>query len=293
MIRDNSLAGKIFDGFNILLMITIMIITAYPLLYVISASMSDPVQLAHHQGILLLPQGFTLRAYQLVLENPNISTGYKNTLIYVVGGTSINLFMTTLGAYVLSKKNMMWNNAIMFLIVFTMFFGGGMIPRFLLIRKLGMVNTRWALLIPNAIGTWNLIITRTSFMGIPNSLQESATIDGASDFTVLLRIILPLSLPVIAVMTLFYGVGHWNAWFDAMVFMRSRDLYPLQLFLREILIQNRADSMMINFDYVEGERYKELVKYSTIVVATVPVLFIYPFLQKYFVKGVMVGALKG
>ena len=188
---------------------------------------------------------------------------------------------------------MMWNNAIMFLIVFTMFFGGGMIPRFLLIRKLGMVNTRWALLIPNAIGTWNLIITRTSFMGIPNSLQESATIDGASDFTVLLRIILPLSLPVIAVMTLFYGVGHWNAWFDAMVFMRSRDLYPLQLFLREILIQNRADSMMINFDYVEGERYKELVKYSTIVVATVPVLFIYPFLQKYFVKGVMVGALKG
>lgn len=187
----------------------------------------------------------------------------------------------------------MWKNPIMFLIVFTMFFNGGLIPTYLLVNNLGLLDSRWALIIPSAMSAYNLIIMRTSFQGIPVSLEESAKLDGANDFTVLFRIVLPLSMPVVAVMILFYGVGHWNSWFNALIYLRTRDLYPLQLILREILITNSTDSMMTGVGGADKMPIGETIKYATIIVATIPILLLYPFLQKYFVKGVMIGAIKG
>lgn len=245
---------------------------------------------------MILPRGFTTAAYNMVFKNPNILTGYKNTLIVLIAGTSINLLITSFGAYVLSRKNFAIRKAMMIGIIFTMYFSGGLIPSYLLTyNTLGLGNNLLALILPGAISTWNLIVMRTSFMSIPDSLEESATIDGANDFIILFRIILPVSLPVVAVMILFYGVGHWNSWFSAMVYLRDRELYPLQLILREILILSSTDSMMIDMVGAgeDREALGESIKYATIIVATLPILFVYPFLQKYFVKGVMVGALKG
>jgi putative aldouronate transport system permease protein len=179
-----------------------------------------------------------------------------------------------------------------FIIVFTMFFSGGLIPNYLTVMNLGLIDSRWAIILPSAISTYNMIIMRTSFSSIPDSLEESATIDGANDITILTCIILPLSLPIIAVMVLFYGVSHWNSWFSAMFYLRSRTLYPLQLILREILITNSIDNMTTDVSAMDKEPIGESIKYATIMVATLPVLFIYPFLQKYFVKGVMIGAIK-
>lgn len=273
-------------------MLVLVFATLYPFLYVLFSSLSDPGLLAKNRGILYLPLGFTVKAYELVFQNPMIIVGYLNTIFYVVVGTTINILLTSIGAYALSRKNAMLTKPIMMFITFTMFFSGGLIPTYLLIGQLGMIDTRWALIIPNAISVWNLIIMRTSFKGIPDSLEESARIDGANDWTILFRIILPLSLPVIAVMILFYGVGHWNAYFDAMIYLRNNDLWPLQLVLREILIENSTDNFITGVG--GGDRYPigETVKYATIIVATLPILFLYPFLQKYFVKGVMIGSIK-
>lgn len=287
-----SIGEWIFDTSNAVLLVLLSFVTLYPFVYVVFASISNPSELIQHRGFLFWPLGLTWDAYGMVFENPNIMRSYLNTLIYVGCGTAINIVMTALGAYGLSRNNVMWKNAIMMFIVLTMFFDGGLIPRYLLIRNLGMIDTMWALLIPAAMSTWNLIVMRTSFQGVPVALEESARIDGANDWTILFRIVVPLSLPVIAVMILFYGVGHWNSWFPAMIYLRSRDLFPLQLILREILIQNDTSSMMTGV--MGGDRMPigETIKYATIVVATVPILFLYPFLQKYFVKGVMIGAIK-
>jgi len=295
MVVKKSLGDRAFDIINAVFMVLMIIITVYPFVYVIFASISEARQLVGHSGLLLRPKGFSLMAYKLVFHNPNIASGYKNTLFVLVVGTFINLFLTSLGAYVLSRKNFGFRNFMMIIIVFTMYFNGGLIPRYLLIyNNYHLGNSLWALILPQAISTWNLIVMRTSFMSIPDSLEESAKIDGANDFIVLFRIILPLSLPVVAVMILFYGVGHWNAWFDAMIFLRERELYPLQLILREILISNSNDIMLGGVtDIGDRELVGESIQYATIIVATLPVLFIYPFVQKYFVKGVMVGALKG
>ncbi|WP_129724922.1 carbohydrate ABC transporter permease [Xylanivirga thermophila] len=296
MINKRTTGEKVFDVINVIIMILLMISCLYPMLYVLFASISDPKILSQHRGILLKPLGFTLKGYDLVFSNPNISSGYINTIFYVIIGTAINIFMTSLGAYVLSRRNLYWRKLITFLITFTMFFGGGLIPYYLLVQKLGLINTRAAMIIPGAVSTWNLIVMRTSFLSIPDSLEESARLDGANDFTILFKIILPLSKATIAVMTLFYAVGHWNEWFNAMIFLRDRDLFPLQLILREILITNDTKDMTIITDASQlGEQdiYKSLVQYCTIIVATVPILFIYPFLQKYFVKGVMIGSVKG
>jgi putative aldouronate transport system permease protein len=287
-----SLGESIFDTTNIVFMLLLSTVTLYPLLYVLFASLSDPTYVLQSRGILLYPQGFSLHAYELVFKNPNISQAYLNTLIYVVAGTSINLFLTCLGAYALSRKNVLWKNPIMFLIVFTMFFEGGLIPMYILVGKLGMLDTRWALLIPSAISAYNLIIMRTSFQAIPDSLEESARIDGANDWVILIRIVIPLSLPVIAVMLLFYGVGHWNSWFSAMIYLQDRSLLPLQMILREILILNDSNSMLTGVSIGDKEQIGETIKYATIIISTVPILFLYPFLQKYFVKGVMIGAIK-
>lgn len=275
------------------MLILLVIATLYPLLYVLFASFSDAGQLIVNKGILWKPLGFSLEAYKSVLANPGIAIGYKNTLFILFFGVLVNLFMTALAAYVLSRKNVMWNNVFMFLIVFTMFFGGGLIPLYLVVKGVGMLDSLWSTIVPFAVSTFNLIIMRTSFMGIPDALEESAKIDGANHFTILFRIIIPLSMPVIAVMILYYAVDKWNGWFYASVFIKSRDLFPLQLVLREILIANSTDSMSAGAS--AGDRFQigETIKYATIMVATVPILCVYPFVQRFFVKGVMVGSLKG
>lgn len=292
MRTSKSVSEVLFDSANVILLCLLSIVTLYPFLYVLFASISTPADFVQHRGILLWPKGFSLDSYRMVFENPNIIRSYLNTIFYVVVGTTLNILMTALGAYGLSRKNVMWKGTIMMLIVMTMFFDGGLIPKYLLVKNMGLLDTYWALIIPSAMTTWNLIIMRTAFQGIPDALEESARIDGASDWTILFRIIIPLSLPVIAVMVLFYGVWHWNKWFDALIYLRDRDLFPLQLILREILIQNDTSSMMTSVGGGDRMPVGETIKYATIMVATLPILFLYPFLQKYFVKGVMIGAIK-
>ncbi|HEU5011883.1 MAG TPA: carbohydrate ABC transporter permease [Roseiflexaceae bacterium] len=284
---------RLFDAINIVLMLALIVATLYPLLYVLFASISDPGELASYRGILLKPLGFSLRAYDAVFSNPSISVGYRNTLFYVVGGTALSMLLTILGAYALSRQNVLWKVPIMFMIVFTMFFSGGLIPTYLLVGKtLNWVDTPWAIIVPTAINTWNLLILKTAFEGVPVSLEEAARMDGANDFTILFRIILPLSLPALAVIVLFYAVGQWNAYFQALIYLRDRELFPLQLVLREILIANSMDSMTTGVSSGDIEPIGETIKYATIVVATLPILMLYPFLQRYFIKGVMIGAIK-
>lgn len=288
-----SKGQKVFNVFNVMIMIFLVIITLYPMLYVLFASLSKPNEYMAHQGILVKPLGFTLGSYEAVLKNPMISIGYKNTIFVVVVGVALNIFMTSLGAYVLSRKGLMLKGFFMFFIVFTMFFSGGLIPFYFTVKGLGLDNKLWALIIPGAISTYNLIIMRTAFNAVPDSLEESAKLDGASHYTILFRIMIPLTLPTIAVMVLYYGVAHWNAWFNAMIFIRKRELYPLQLILREILIANDTNNMILNSNAGDQEMLSETIKFAVIIVSTVPILALYPFLQRYFVKGVMIGAVKG
>lgn len=280
----------IFDITVNLLVGAITIICLYPMLYVFFASISDPMQIMYHTGPLIKPLGFSLQGYQAVLRRPDIWTGYGNTIFYVVAGTAINMVMTTLGAYALSRKEFMLKKPFTMMIVFTMYFTGGTIPNFLLVKNLGMLNTRWAIIVPVAIGTWNMLVMRTAFSTVPASLEEAALIDGANDLQILLKVMIPVSKATMAVIFLFYAVGHWNSWFSAMIYLpRARDLFPLQLFLREILISSSdvsAGDLTVDF-------IGESIKYATIIVSTVPILCIYPFLQKYFVKGVMMGSVKG
>ncbi|MGG4143559.1 carbohydrate ABC transporter permease [Paenibacillus algorifonticola] len=287
-----SRGDKIFDTCNIIFLCCLMLATLYPFLYVLFASVSVPSELVKHTGILWRPQGFFLDGYKIVLKNPMIVSGYKNTLFYVVVGTILNVFFTALFAFALSRRDLYWKKHMMIMVVITMFFSGGMIPGYILVKELGMLDTRWSLIIPGLIGTWNLIIMRTSFQSIPYELEEAAKIDGASDFRIFGQIILPLSVPLLAVMMLFYGVGHWNAWSGALIFLRDRELFPLQLILREILINN--DTAQTTLSAASSDPFLgEVVKYATIIVATVPILVLYPFIQKYFTQGILVGALKG
>lgn len=284
---------RLFDFIVVVLLCALVLITLYPMLYVLVASLSDPSLLTQFRGLLFLPLGFSTAAYEAVFNNPNIIVGYRNTIFYVVAGTLINVTLTCLGAYALSRKNVMWRTPILFMIVFTLFFSGGLIPTYLLVaRTLDWINTPWAIIIPGAISTWNLLVLKTAFEGVPVSLEEAARMDGANDFTILLRVIIPLSLPAIAVITLFYAVGHWNSYFSALIYLRDRELYPLQLILREILIANDVSQMTTGTLGGDVEPIGETIKYATIIVATVPILLLYPFLQRYFVKGVLIGAIK-
>jgi putative aldouronate transport system permease protein len=294
MLKYNQTKGeKAFSVFNVVLLGLLAIICFYPLYYIIIGSISDPEMLMKHQGLLLVPDGFDLEAYRRVFANPMIPIGYRNTIVYLVCGTALNLTLTTLGAYTLSRKNVMFRDFVMFMIVFTMLFQGGMIPTYLLVNDLGLVNSWLAMILPSAINTINLIIMRTSVAAIPESLLESARIEGAGEFSILLRIVVPLSKAVIAVMILYYGVYHWNTWFNAMLYLRTRTLYPLQLVLRDILIATGGTAGMSTAVSAEDREYISMtIKYATIMVATLPILCVYPFLQKYFVKGVMIGAIK-
>lgn len=289
-VRTKGLGDGIFVGTVYILMGLMALICLYPMWHVVMASFSDPIELMRHSGVILKPLGHSLEGYKVVLQNPNIPVSYRNTIFYVVLGTSINMFLTTLGAYALSRKGYMFKRTLTLLIVFTMYFNAGLVPNFLLVKNLHMYNTVWALVLPGAISTWNLIVMKTAFQSVPVSLEESARLDGANDFIILFKIFLPLSKATVAVMILFYAVGHWSSWFNAMIYLQDRAKYPLQLIMREILIANSASgNSMADTDAMFLE---EVVKYATIVVSTVPILFIYPFAQKYFMAGVMMGSVK-
>ncbi len=293
MIESKTLSERVFNVSNYVLLTFLCIITIYPFYYVLAASISEASLFAEHRGLLLWAKGFSLEAYRLLFDNPLIATSYMNTLFYVVVGTTLNLVFTSLGAFALSRKNVMLRDPIMMIITFTMFFSGGLIPSFLVVNDLGMYDTRWSLIVPVLVSVFNLIVMRTAFLGIPDSLEESAKIDGANDWTVFIRIIIPLSTPVIAVMILFYGVSHWNSYFTALIYLRDRELYPVQLILREILILEDVNNMTTSVGIADKEFISNTIKYAAIIVVSTPVLMIYPFLQKFFVKGVMVGAIKG
>lgn len=284
----------IFDILIVLFMLLMIVITLYPFWYVITCSFSDSNHLIGDKGLMLLPKGFSLSAYQSVLKNPNIAVGYRNTLFIVVVGTAVNVFMSSLAAFVLTRKQFAIKKVMMGMIIITMYFGGGLVPTYLVVYKyLGLGNTLWALILPGAINTYNMIIMKTNFASIPSSIEEYAQIDGANEIVLLFRIVLPLSIPIIAVMVLFYGVAHWNAWFNAMIYIRKPALYPLQLRLREILLINDTSTMTSGSNASDKYNIGESIKYATIMVATVPILVVYPFIQKYFVKGMMIGAVKG
>lgn len=288
------ISERIFDIINVLIMLFLMFVTIYPLWHVLCGSLSDGNLLLSHSGPLFWPKNFDTSAYKAVMENNMIKTGFSNTLFILVVGVSLNLITSAIGAYVLSRKNVFWNSFFMKMITISMFFSGGLIPAYLLTAKtLHLNNSFWALILPILINTHNLIIMRASFFGIPDSLIESAQLDGANHGTILVKIVLPLSKSILAVMTLYYAVAHWNSWFSASIYLTERGKYPLQLVLREILIQNNSTELASGADNTDKYFIGETIKYATIIVSTIPILAVYPFLQRYFVKGVMVGAVKG
>lgn len=293
--KRTSREDKIFYAVNAVIMVFLVVVCTYPILYVIFASFSDSSRLMQHNGMLWHSLGFNTDAYREVLKNRMLLISYRNTLVYLVVGLIIGLTMTTMGAYVLSRQDVKIKKILNILVIITMFFSGGIIPLYLTVKNYHMLDTMWSLTVPTAISTWNMLVMRTSFAGLPKSLEESAVIDGAGEFTVMTRIVLPLSKSILAVTALFYGVGLWNGWFNASIFLRDRNMYPLQLFLREVLINSSTDAMMTGSAAAASDRVgiAETIKYATIVVSTLPILCAYPFLQKYFVKGVMIGSLKG
>lgn len=288
---------RTFYWINDGIMLFLIGITLYPMLYVVFCSFSDPSEYALKMGTLLMkPAGFSLQGYRTVFEMPTIWQGYRNTLLYLVLGVGIGMSLTIMGAYVLSHNDFMLKKGVMRLLVFTMYFSGGMIPTYLAVNSMGLTNTIWGFVLPGCVSVYNLIVLRTSFNSVPKSLYESAYIDGAGDMTVLFKITLPLSVASLATITLFYAVGCWSAWYNALVYLQQRrDLYPLQMVLRELLITDKTTEAFMdasNEKAVNNYLLKEIVKYCTIVVATLPILVVYPFIQKYFVKGVMLGAIK-
>ncbi|MFD0620669.1 MULTISPECIES: carbohydrate ABC transporter permease [Paenibacillus] len=292
---QESKGDRLFLGIVYLFLTVILLIVALPLLYILSSSVSSP-QAVVSGKVWLFPVDFTLAGYKAVFNNAQIGVGYMNSLFYTVVGTVINVLLTIMIAYPLAKKTFYGRNFVMVLLVITMMFDGGLIPFYMVVKNLHLLDTRWALILPGALAVFQVIVARTFFQtSIPDELSEAAELDGCSDIRFIWSIVLPLSKPIIAVMTLMYAVGHWNAYFDALIFLRSPDLFPLQIILRNILILNSVDpSMMANVDQMQAQQgLRDLLKYSLIVVASAPVLIIYPFVQKHFVKGVMIGSLKG
>lgn len=293
LIKD-SLGDRVFTIVNILFSIMFLIVCSYPLIYVFSASISSPQALISGK-VWLFPVDLSLEGYKAVVQYSKVWTGYGNSLFYTIVGTAINLVLTIAAAYPLSRKDLKGKNFIMLMFTFTMIFSGGMIPSYLLVNNLGLINSRWALLIPNAMSVYNVIVTTTFFKSnIPDELLESAKLDGCTDLRFLSSIVLPLSGAIIAVMTLFYSVSHWNSYFDAMMYISDPKKFPLQIVLREILLLNTASELTTGLQDENARLYlNELLKYSLIIVASVPLLLLYPFVQKYFVKGVMIGSIKG
>ena len=291
-----STEDRVFGVVTYILATLFMLVCAYPLVYVLSASISNPALIVSGK-IILLPKEIQFRAYEAVFKSEDVLLGYRNAVFYAFAGTAINIVLTTAGAYVLSRPDLWGRTVITFLISFTMFFSGGMIPTYITIKNLGMINTVWAMLLPGAISATNLLIMRNFFThSVPQEIIEAAYVDGCSNIGTLCRIVLPVSGSIIAVMVIFYFVGHWNAYFSAMIYLNDKKLYPLQVFLREILIQNQLGDMSGGADTVnqaEMTLLYEALKFAVITVATLPIMCVYPFLQRYFVKGVMIGSIKG
>ena len=293
--RNLGRSDKIFHIIITIILTLFFIIVLYPCIYVISASFSsgDAVQAGK---VVLWPVDLSIEGYKTVFNTSDVWIGFRNSLFYTIVGTSINIVMTVITAYSLARPDVPGRNGIMLLFTFTMFFNGGMIPTYMVIRSLGMLDTIWCLIIPGAIGAYNLIVARTFIQNtIPLELLEAAKIDGCSDIKYMLKVVIPLSKAVIAVLVLFYGVGHWNSYFNAMIYLHTPDLYPLTLFLREILLMEQIDPSTISDPELQAQMAKAagVIKYALIVVSMVPVMLIYPFIQKYFVKGVMIGSIKG
>ncbi len=277
-------------------MLLLCLVTLYPVWHVLMASVSDPNILYTDRGFYFLPKGdISFRGYQLVMDNPNIISGFLNTILYLVIGTVMCMFVTIMGAYTLSRKGVYWNKWIMKAIIVTMYFQGGLIPFYIQMKNFQLLDNPLAILLPLLVNTWNLIVLRTAFTGVPESLIESAKLDAASDWRILWQIVVPVSKATVAVITLFYAVRFWNEWFYPSLFLSSKEKWPLQLVLREILLKNDTNSMtqLSAVGQTGAERYRILVKYCTIIVATVPIFVVYPMVQKYFVAGVMVGSVKG
>lgn len=285
---------KIFDVVNTLFLAVLLAAFAYPLIFVISASLSSPFAVTSGK-VWLWPVEFTMEGYRAVLQYDDIWLGYRNSIFYAAVGTAISVTLTLMVGYALSRKDLKGRGLITFLFAFTMMFRGGIIPEYLVVRQLGMLDSIWAILLPNALAVFNVVITRTFFqVTIPDELLESARLDGATDFQFIWRVVLPLSKAIIAVIALFYAVQQWNMYFQALIYLSSERLYPLQIFLRDALIQN--ESLVQDMDVEAQLRLRELqdlMRYAIIIVATIPVLIIYPFVQKYFVQGVMIGSIKG
>jgi len=293
-IKDST-GDRVFNAVNYLILSMVLFVVLYPLVYVVSASFSSTTAVLTGK-VWLWPVEPTLEGYKAVFKNKMVVSGFMNTFVYTVLGTMINVVLSIMAAYPLSRKDFRGRNFFMLMFVFTMMFSGGLIPTYLIVKDLGMIDTIWAMVIPVALSVWNVIIMRTYFqVSIPPELLEASQIDGCSDFKFLIRIVLPLSGPIIAVIALFYAVGHWNQYFNALIYLKSAKMYPLQLVLRDILIQNEVNIEMLGDAKTAAARQglRELLKYSLIVVSSVPLLIVYPFVQKYFVKGVMIGSIKG
>jgi putative aldouronate transport system permease protein len=291
---QDSFGDRVFMFFVYLFLVVVLLLVLYPVVYIVSASFSDPIAVTAGK-VWLLPVDFTLRGYEVTLQNPQIITGYINSLIYTVGGSLISVVLTVLLAYPLSRRDLYGANIVMFLITFTLLFSGGLIPTYLVVKDLGMIDTRWALLIPQAIAAFQVIIARTFFRStIPDELVEAAELDGCNDLQFLRWVVFPLSKPIIAVLALMYAVSQWNGYFDALIYLKSADLQPLQLVLRNILILNTTNSGSMDATAMaQRQQLADLLKYCLVVVGSVPVLLLYPFVQRYFVKGMLIGSIKG
>lgn len=289
-----SKGEKIFAVFNYTGMIVLCIIFILPVWHVLMGSISDPLRISAYSGIILYPLGdVTFGGYKLVLQNNSILRSYLNTILIVVTATGLGTLLTILSAYVMSVRGLYWKKPFNFIVTFTMIFNGGLIPTYMVVRNLHMLDTYWSLIIPGCCVAYNIIIMRTSFSQVPAALSEAATIDGAGHFRILCQIILPVSKSIIAVIVLFYAIQQWNAWFNASIYLQNRDLYPLQLTLREIVLKSSENSIIANADGETVDIYRPLIKYCTIMVSIIPMMIVYPFVQKYFVKCVMIGSIKG
>ena len=290
-----SRADLIFDIIVFIIMTAVMFACLYPLYFILIASISDPNEVMNG-NVILFPSGVTFEGYARILREQRIWTGYSNTILYTTVGTLINLFVTITGGYALSRKDLPGRRPLLLIIAFTMFFNGGMIPTYMVVRGLGLIDTMWAMVLPNALQVWNLMITRTFFEStIPEELLDAPKIDGCRTSRFFVQVVLPLSKSIIAVMALFYAITHWNSFFNALIYLTSPSRHPLQIVLRNILLINQPEASMMDdiASVLERQRLAELIKYGVITVASLPVLVMYPFVQRFFVSGVMIGSIKG
>lgn len=295
MVKNKTIPYRIFLIFDYILLAALSIMCLLPVLHVAFASFSDPAWVMGKSGLIIWPHGFNIDGYKQVFSNKSLMGGYGNTILYVVASTAIGLLVTVLGAYPLSKQEVLFSNALMLFISFTMLFNGGMVAFYIVVKNIGLLDSRWAVILPTCVSAFNLILVRTAMATVPKALEESAMLDGAGPVRIMFQIVLPLIKATLATVVLYYAVAHWNSWFNASLFLKDRSKFPLQLILREILIANDTASNATQSGEVAGnaDLYKQLVKYCTIMAATVPVLCFYPFIMKYFEKGVMIGSIKG